>query len=96
MPKLFAAWRARIEPVAPKKQPTDIFGRVLPYCEPLETAAAKYNVWRIGSEQTNVLARRAAMAACEHLEKLSQETAVTDADLDLFLAFEKGQRPCGS
>jgi hypothetical protein len=87
-------WRARVAPVFSPQPGRDVFGRILPFNERLESISAKYSTWRIGTEPDAALARRAAIAALELREMRSQEISTIDADVEELLALEKALRPC--
>jgi hypothetical protein len=83
-------WRAHIAPAFTPKPGRDVIGRLLPYNEELEATAAKYNVWRLGPDDTDrALARRASLAISEARERQTQSLAEIDQDLDVVLSFER-------
>jgi hypothetical protein len=86
---LFSKWWAQDAPTEAKLK-CDIFGRILPFNPELESVSARFNVWRRNpNENDRQLARRAALAICESLERQAQVTAELERDLDLVLAYDK-------
>jgi len=91
---MFSKWRARMEPVLMKRPAPDEFGRVTRFNQPLEDGAARRFVVRRRGESDISVANRWALAVCELQEELTNENAELEQELDLALAFSRGETPC--
>jgi hypothetical protein len=96
MPNIFSGLWARMQPVPLKRSAADEFGRVVPFNAALEDAAARRFVYRQRNESDKSVADRWALAVCELLEEVANENVQLEQELEVALAFGRGETPCGS
>ena len=96
MPNIFSGLWTRMQPAPLKRPAADEFGRIVPFNAALEDAAARRFVYRRKNESEKALADRWALAICELQEELVCENAELEQELEVALAFSRGEPPCES